>query len=1346
MKMRKLIILFTAILLLIGSNALSQTVSNVYLTGNFTVGSVLSGFYSTSGITDEDISLNWFSISPVTKIDSAANSYDLTNADLGKRIYLMVLVLDHANGDTLFADSSAISPEISANEAPVASGQVLLGDLFIGRNIYAVYNYSDLEYDTEDKTLTVFEWSSASDDSGTGETAIITNHTGSYLIDEGDAGRYFRARIVPYAQTGTTEGVPVFTDWYGPVNSIPYADNVSISGSATVDSTLTGDYDFHDADIADSEQGSHFQWYRDTIAIPFATSQTYLLTEDDVDLIISFEVTPVSSSVYPNTGIPVKVSLTQVITDPTSSLPLATDLCISGTRRVGAELTGKYTYENRYNEKNSVYRWYIADSVVKEGTSPDDMKYILTSADTAKRIRFAVIPRNKRSQVGNLTFSDPLAIFTMPRVSFSAGEGPQALYAEPPLPAGVFWGEGVSNNEFNPLSVNIDDSPFLVNYRVMVDKPTNSCQQDAIINLKVDPITMYFDSFRDIYCQNGGRDTIYVRNIPAGSVGHVFEMSNPNAVITQLNESTLIFDPGLMKAGDDKDFLRFRVLSGGIPIEIMRTFIIDSIAQVSIHNLKMDTVLCSNVTPFELYTSHSGGVFEGPVEDRMLDPSMALGATSVKFTYTTKRNCVSSVTVPVTINPAPVVAFALADSCIESSTDTTKFIDLTSSIDPISAYLWNFSEAGGSTTSTLKEPGYMYNTGNLHNVTLTVTTNKDCSSTKEATIDLGIKPEADFYWKSECFHPNESILLFDSTFSTSVILSRTWNFFDGDSLRTVKNPEYPKKKPGYLPVEYTVKTKYRNCHDVVYKEIFIRPTDTISADSYFEDFEAGHGGWVQDYELINSWTFGKPDSLPIKFAASGDSAWFTYLPANQKIESSSVVSPCFDFSESERPMIRLKIWKGFDRNRDGAVLQYKIGDIGTWQSVGTLNDGINWYNSTVIKGRPGGDQTGWTSLGSADTKWSESRHTLDELKGGKDVKLRIAYGSDGTTQDNYGMAFDDIWIGERKRNVLLEHFTNTSSISGSLATEMVNSISLANTEDVINIQYHTNFPGTDPFYNLNPADASARILFYGLARAPYSFIDGGTRKDSIYTINNFANIFDYIIADIDSNDVIRRSLINPRFDISIAATVSGGILSVNGQVKALENINSDNLSLYLAVTEKINDKYSGANGETIFYNVFRKFIPDAGGINLKKTWTKDESFALQEKTWIIERTLNSSDIEVVAFIQNRVTKELYQASSQVEKNIVVGIETPVQGMDPDFALYPNPARDKFTMTFKNPVTRATEIRIYDMSGMIVADFKIGSGITEYTVGNPGLKGGIYLVRVTSGGIDLGFRKLVISKF
>lgn len=145
--------------------------------------------------------------------------------------------------------------------------------------------------------------------------------------------------------------------------------------------------------------------------------------------------------------------------------------------------------------------------------------------------------------------------------------------------------------------------------------------------------------------------------------------------------------------------------------------------QVEIRKLTPGDVICNNVSPFELETSLKGGVFTGPVTGGYFDPTKTLGAATVSYKYTSqKTGCTSSIDIPVTIISAPVISFVPADYCIENISDSTRFINNTSSAGLITDWLWEFSDEAGSSTSTKKEPSYLYKTGGLHPVTLTVKT------------------------------------------------------------------------------------------------------------------------------------------------------------------------------------------------------------------------------------------------------------------------------------------------------------------------------------------------------------------------------------------------------------------------------------------------------------------------------------------------------------------------------------------------------------------------------------------------------------------------------------------------
>ncbi len=133
-----------------------------------------------------------------------------------------------------------------------------------------------------------------------------------------------------------------------------------------------------------------------------------------------------------------------------------------------------------------------------------------------------------------------------------------------------------------------------------------------------------------------------------------------------------------------------------------------------------------------------------------------------------------------------------------------------------------------------------------------------------------------------------------------------------------------------------------------------------------------------------------------------------------------------------------------------------------------------------------------------------------------------------------------------------------------------------------------------------------------------------------------------------------------------------------------------------------------------------------------------------DQSWVISNIKSKSNIEIVAFLQNNITKEIYQAVSDTINNIVVGVERIPGRNSIDFGLYPNPAVKQLTVTFAEPLQANSEIRIYDLRGTVFSTWKAESGLSEYTIEDLGLTRGIYLVRISRKGIDLGFRKLIVS--
>ncbi len=203
----------------------------------------------------------------------------------------------------------------------------------------------------------------------------------------------------------------------------------------------------------------------------------------------------------------------------------------------------------------------------------------------------------------------------------------------------------------------------------------------------------------------------------------------------------------------------------------------------------------------------------------------------------------------------------------------------------------------------------------------------------------------------------------------------------------------------------------------------IKSVPQIASYPYSEDFESGDGGW--SVESIPgspaSWGLGTPAKPIIQGAASGVNAWATglnntyinTLGANSVYnpnESSWVISPCFDFSALTAPTIEMNVWWSSQLNQDGTVLQATVNNGASWVTIGAVGDPDNWYNNANIGGSPGGQLIGWSgTLANSSNGWVKAKNRMDFLAGEPEVRLRVAFGSNVSVQ-NDGFAFDDIFI------------------------------------------------------------------------------------------------------------------------------------------------------------------------------------------------------------------------------------------------------------------------------------------------------------------------------------------------
>lgn len=95
---------------------------------------------------------------------------------------------------------------------------------------------------------------------------------------------------------------------------------------------------------------------------------------------------------------------------------------------------------------------------------------------------------------------------------------------------------------------------------------------------------------------------------------------------------------------------------------------------------------------------------------------------------------------------------------------------------------------------------------------------------------------------------------------------------------------------------------------------------TVNSFPYNESFESSAGGWVSG-GTNNDWAMGTPNKAYIQSAGAGNTCWVTGSLTGSFYnfaQRSFVYSPCFDFTNLQKPFVKFKIyWEG-ENQYDGA--------------------------------------------------------------------------------------------------------------------------------------------------------------------------------------------------------------------------------------------------------------------------------------------------------------------------------------------------------------------------------------------------------------------------------------------
>ena len=650
----------------------------------------------------------------------------------------------------------------------------------------------------------------------------------------------------------------------------------------------------------------------------------------------------------------------------------------------------------------------------------------------------------------------------------------------------------------------------------------------------------------------------------------------------------------------------------------------------------------------------------------------------------------------------------------------------------------------------------------------------NCSNTFRDTLRVFSQPQVKFESFGSCqdqlvaLRPDNNLLGMNGIFQGAIFDSITqvrWNLGLGtpDSLvsprtnRTLDTLRFQYPSPGAYVVNLFVSNQ-NTCSDSFSLRITIVPR--VTSYPYLEDFEAGPGAWQPEdagQQTGSLWQWGRPTNtqgidVSSTLSTNNSNVWTTTLAQGYPTNADGwVYSPCFDLSSLNRPMIALDYWSHTENNMDGTVIEYREAD-GSWQPLGQVNRGINWFNTPIIVGSPGVQSLAPRGWSGRMNNFRNARYMLDEMRYHPDsihrnFQFRVAFGSSSVTplDPSDGFAFDNVWIGNRNRNVLLEHFSNVGNPNMNAINQHVYNLCFGTPliRDVVMMQYHLNQPAADEFYQFNLDNHNARSLFYGADSSGYAIINGNDNSN-IPSISLTRQRFE------------AEMLRTPDFEITIDTfrVLNNTRVQAAARIRALRDMPDSEHYVVQVVLLEDSLNYQQSIGANTINSVVRQMLPDASGTSYIGNWAAGQELPLNT-FWNFDPTKHRpQNFSLVVFVQNDVTKEVYQVASSRDIDrflrLITGQEQPSPELIETWSelrqvkLYPNPAFEHSLLEFDQALTRDYPMQLIDMQGRTLRTAILTQGTQQHRIDIQNLPAGMYYVLIQGPDVIIQ-RPLVVKR-
>jgi hypothetical protein len=520
-------------------------------------------------------------------------------------------------------------------------------------------------------------------------------------------------------------------------------------------------------------------------------------------------------------------------------------------------------------------------------------------------------------------------------------------------------------------------------------------------------------------------------------------------------------------------------------------------------------------------------------------------------------------------------------------------------------------------------------------------------------------------------------------------------------------------------------------------------TDKVSQPCFgIRIFESG----LKAFDIVYDWRY-----LPTGGTVITNSATVGCQNADATASTTVNGSPAIDFpniSNANSDDVVYEFCYGSQPTLDLSVIKLNITDIAKTNTYVSINGTLRNFGSVPITSLTlnyridGGsvvseliNNPNIESGGTYDFSHSDLYNTLPMDTNNK-IEVWASNLNGGTDQNNANDTMK--WVlqvvnSSSVRLPLHEVFTSSTCPPCKPGNEKLQEIFDANPDKYTCVKYQMYFPGDgDPYYT---SECGTRSTYYGgISSVPRLEVDGGWNSNpGSYTQTVFDEYYNApSFVDIDAKYTISPYQYDPT-DTTVTIDVT---------ITPYANYAGYSPKLYMAIVESNTTRNVKSNGETEFYDVLKKMVPNANGLTLaklekgksqtvSKLYTFKGKYKLPPDANSPINLLSQNSVEdynnllVVAWIQDDNTKKVLQSTwggrptSIMEKN-ARGIIT---------GFYPNPATDHATVKFKLDKPEIVSFAVMNMLGQnIMLELKYcNTGENEVKIPLSDLKQGSYVL-------------------